>query len=46
MIKYFSILKVLLRFANFNAIGAIRKTIFNKLTNKVQKQQSAKLTFE
>ena len=35
MSKYFSVLKVLLRLANFDTIGATEKTIFDKITNKV-----------
>ena len=42
MLKYFSVLKVLFRLANFDVIGAIEKTLFNKITNKVKKEQSAK----
>ena len=42
MVKYFSVLKVFLRLANLDKIGAIEKTIFNKITNKVLKEQSAK----
>ena len=42
MLKYFSVFKVLLRLANFDAIREIEKTIFNKITNKVKKEQSAK----
>ena len=43
MLKYFSVLQVLLRLANFDAIGAIEKRIFNKITNNVQKEHSAKI---
>ena len=42
MLKYFSVFKVLLRLANFDAIRAIEKMIFNQITNKVKKEQSAK----
>ena len=43
MLKYYLILKVLLKLENFDAIGAIEKTINNKITNKVYKEQSARM---
>ena len=42
MLKYFLVLKLLLRLANFEAMGVIEKTIFNKITNKVQKEHRTK----
>ena len=35
-LKYFSVLKDLFGLANFDAIGAIEKAVFNKINNKVQ----------
>ena len=43
MLKYFPVLKVLRRLANFDAIEAREKTIFNKITNKVKKEQISKM---
>ena len=37
MLKYFLVLKLLLRLANLVAMGVIEKTIFNKITNKLKK---------
>ena len=42
MLKYVSVLKGLLRLANFEAICAIEKTTFNKITNKVYKKKKTK----
>ena len=42
MLKYFSTLKVLLKLANFDAIRAMEKMIFNKIINKDEKEQRAK----
>ena len=48
MSKYFLVLKVLLRLANFNAIAATEKTIFDKITiilkfKKIQNAETMKL---